>query len=67
MECSNFVTNGNKNRQGNNNHKDKWMSLGLLQADDENLEEDFFDDKNFHTQGIFSNFYSNVSELNNSA
>ena len=53
MECSNFVTNGNKNRQGNNNHKDKWMSLGLLQADEENLEVDFFDDKNFHRPGTF--------------
>ena len=63
MECSNFVTNGNKNRQGNNNHKDKWMSLGLLQADEENLEVDFFDDKNFHRPGtflIFIQMYLNV-------
>ena len=51
MECSNFVTNGNTNRQGNNNNKDKWISLGLLHEDAE-IEEDFLDQKSLHLSGI---------------
>ena len=51
MECSNFVTNGNRNYQGNNNNKDRWLSLGLL-AEETKLENDFLNKDRFALSGI---------------
>ena len=51
MECSNFVTNGNGNYQGNNNNKDRWLSLGLL-ADETKLEDEFLNKDRFPFTGI---------------
>ena len=51
MECSNFVTNGNRNYQGSNNNKDRWLSLGLL-AEETKLENDFLDKDCFALSGI---------------
>ena len=51
MECSNFVTNGNRNYQGNYNNKDRWLSLGLL-TEDTKLEDELLNKDRFPLSGI---------------
>ena len=55
MECSNFVTNGSRNYQGNNNNKNRWLSLGLL-AEETKIEDEFLNKDRFPLSGIESIF-----------
>ena len=55
MECSNFVTNGSRNYQGNNNNKNRWLSLGLL-AEETKIEDEFLNKDRIPLSGIESIF-----------